>query len=133
LLDELIDLDIQQIVLVSASSETPGPHALAAPRVDGRGRLGDYLQSAEAAIVRDVTCAAPEPAPRIFTIRPTHNPVGPFDFGGGWDDRSDRRQPLAELLSRGYEDAYRQFIEPIVGASGDRVGIANRVRTGKVQ
>jgi hypothetical protein len=29
---------------------------------------------------------------------------------------------LTELMSRGYEDAYRQFIEPVVGASGDRVG-----------
>jgi hypothetical protein len=25
-------------------------------------------------------------------------------------------------MSRGYEDAYRQFIEPVVGASGERVG-----------
>ena len=48
--------------------------------------------------------------------------VGPFDFEGGFDDRSDRRQNLAELMSRGYEDAYHQFIEPVVGASGERVG-----------
>jgi hypothetical protein len=27
-------------------------------------------------------------------------------------------------MSRGYEDAYRQFIEPVVGASGDRVGVS---------
>ncbi|PYR27912.1 MAG: hypothetical protein DMF92_15355, partial [Acidobacteria bacterium] len=60
--------------------------------------------------------------PRVFTIRPAHNPIGPFDFHGGYDDRSDRRQPLTELMNRGYEDAYRQFIEPVVGASGDRVG-----------
>ena len=59
---------------------------------------------------------------RVFTIRPSHNPIGPFDFGGGYDDRSDRRQPLDELMSRGYEDAYHQFIEPVVGASGERVG-----------
>ena len=26
---------------------------------------------------------------------------------------------LAELVDRGYEDAYRQFIEPVVAASGD--------------
>jgi hypothetical protein len=26
-------------------------------------------------------------------------------------------------MSRGYEDAYHQFIEPVVGASGERVGI----------
>jgi hypothetical protein len=29
---------------------------------------------------------------------------------------------LNELMSRGYEDAYHQFIEPVVGASGERVG-----------
>jgi hypothetical protein len=60
--------------------------------------------------------------PRVFTIHPAHNPLGPFDFGGGFDDRSDRRQPLDELMSQGYEDAYRQFIEPVLGASGERVG-----------
>jgi len=27
-------------------------------------------------------------------------------------------------MNRGYEDAYHQFIEPIVGASGERVGTA---------
>jgi len=55
-------------------------------------------------------------------VRPAHNPVGPFDFSGGYDDRSQRRQGLGELMNRGYEDAYHQFIEPVVGASGDRVG-----------
>jgi hypothetical protein len=55
-------------------------------------------------------------------VRPAHNPVGPFDFAGGFDDRSDRRQGLTELMMRGYEDAYHQFIEPVVGASGDHVG-----------
>ena len=55
-------------------------------------------------------------------IRPSHNSIGPFDFDGGFDDRSDRQQALDELLGRGYEDAYHQFIEPVVGASGERVG-----------
>jgi hypothetical protein len=64
-------------------------------------------------------------APRVFTIRPTHNPVGPFDLGGGYDDRSARSQPLDELMSRGYEDAYHQFIEPVVGASGEKVGLGS--------
>jgi hypothetical protein len=57
--------------------------------------------------------------PCLFTIQPAHNPVGPFDVGGGFDDGSDRAQPLAELVSRGYHDAYQQFIEPIVGAVGN--------------
>jgi hypothetical protein len=121
LIDELIDLGVEQIVLVSAAPESPGPHALASPRLDGRGRLGEYLQSAEAAVVRDATTTTG--GVRIFTVRPAHNPIGPFDFSGGYDDRSHRRQGLGELISRGYEDAYHQFIEPVVGASGDRVGV----------
>jgi hypothetical protein len=120
LIDELIDLGVEQVVLVSAAPETPGPHALASPRLDGRGRLGEYLQSTEAAIVRDATTTTA--GVRIFTVRPAHNPIGPFDFAGGYDDRSQRPQGLGELMSRGYEDAYHQFIEPVVGASGERVG-----------
>jgi hypothetical protein len=123
LIDELIDLGVEQIVLVSAAPELPGPHALASPRLDGRGRLGEYLQSAEAAVVRDATTTTG--GVRIFTVRPAHNPIGPFDFSGGYDDRSQRRQGLGELISRGYEDAYHQFIEPVVGASGEKVGFQN--------
>jgi len=121
LVDELVAAGVQQIVVVSAAHDTPGPHALSAARADGRGRLGEYLRSAEAAIVRDATTTWE--GVRIFTIRPVHNPIGPFDFDGGYDDRSQRRQTLVELMNRGYEDAYRQFIEPVVGASGETVGI----------
>jgi hypothetical protein len=122
LLDELVDLGVQQLLVASAAPESPGPHALTMPRVDGRGRLGEYLQSSEAAAVRDATRLIAARATRVFVIRPTHNPIGPFDFDGGFDDRSGRPQPLDELMSRGYEDAYHQFIEPVVGASGEQVG-----------
>ena len=125
LLDELVGLGVQQILIVSASPESPRPHTLAAPRLDGRARLGEYLQSSEAAAVRDATRMIAARVPRVFTIRPSHNPIGPFEFAGGYDDRSDRRQPLDELMSRGYEDAYHQFIEPVVGASGERVGLGS--------
>jgi hypothetical protein len=120
LIDELIDLGAEQIVLVSAAAETVGPHALAAPRIDARARLGEYLSSSESAIVRDATTTTA--GVRIFTVRPVHNPVGPFDFDGGYDDLSQRRHAIGELINRGYEDAYHQFIEPVVGASGDKVG-----------
>jgi len=125
ILEELSDLGVEQAVIVSASPELIGPHALTAHRLDGKGRLGEYLQSAEAAAVRDATRLVSARTPRVstFTIRPGHNPVGPFDFSGGFDVRSDRRQPLTELMSLGYEDAYHQFIEPVVGASGERVGV----------
>ena len=119
LVDELIDLGAEQLIVVSAAPQAQGPHTLAAARLDGRGRLGDYLQSTEAAVVSDATNTTG--GVRIFTIRPAHNPIGPFDFAGGYDDRSHRRHGLTELVNGGYEDAYRQFIEPVVGASGEQV------------
>jgi hypothetical protein len=122
LMDEIALLEVEQVILVTATAELPGPHALAAPRLDGRGRIGEYLQSSEAAAVRDATRAGTRAGLRVYTIRPAHNPLGPFDFAGGFDSRSDRRQPLVELMNCGYEDAHHQFVEPIVGASGERVG-----------
>lgn len=124
LMRELADLEVEQIVLVSATPESRGPHALAAPRLDGRGRIGEYVRSSEASVLGDALARRRADEPRVFVIRPTHNPVGPFDFDGGFDDRSDRRQNLTELMNRGYEDAYHQFIEPVVGASGEHVGNA---------
>ena len=122
LLHELADLSVDQIILVSAAPESPGPHSLASPRLDGRGRLGEYVHSAEASAVRDALARRRADDPAVFVIRPSHNPVGPFDFDGGYDDRSDRRLSLTELMNRGYEDAYHQFIEPVIGASGEQVG-----------
>lgn len=121
LVEELAAADVEQIVLVSAAAEIEGPHELSRPRLDGQGRIGEWLQSLEAAAVRDVLHAR-ESGLRLFVIRPTHNPVGPFDFLGGFDDRSDRPCSLAELMALGYQDAYRQFVEPVVAPSGDRVG-----------
>jgi hypothetical protein len=111
----------EQVVLVSATEEPGGPHALSAGRGDARGRAGEMLAAFEAAAVRDAVEAAQGHFQGIFLIRPLHNPVGPFDFGGAYDQRSDRHQSVAELIDRGYEDAYRQFIEPVVGASGERL------------
>ena len=56
----------------------------------------------------------------VFAIRPDHNPIGPFDFRGAYDEASDRERTLAELMQQGYDDAYRQFIEPVV-AAGERL------------
>jgi hypothetical protein len=122
ILEELDALAVQQVILVSAAPDSQGPHALKTSRLEPRARLGDYLQSSEAATLRDVAVDAEPAGAHVFTIRPADNPVGPFDFAGGFDDRSDRPVPLAELMSRGYEDAYHQFIEPVVGGSGERVG-----------
>ena len=120
-LEEVLNAGAEQAVVVSSTAELAGPHALSAGRGDARGRAGEYLASVEAAAVRDAVTARVGHFQGLFLIRPTHNPLGPFDFRGSYDERSDRRHTLAELVDRGYQDAYRQFVDPVIGASGERL------------
>ena len=126
LIAELGHLGVEQIILVSAAPEAAEPHGLAPTRLDGRGRAGEYLQSQEAAQASDLALHASSLPARLFAIRPAHNPVGPLDFADGFDDRSERRVPLVELMTLGYKDAYQQFIEPVLGASGEGLGRQTR-------
>jgi hypothetical protein len=87
---------------------------------DLRGRMGEVVRSIETAVFQDAWTAATNRFSGVFVIRPDHNPLGPFDFGGVYDEASDRRRTVPELMQQGYEEAYRQFIEPVV-ASGERV------------
>jgi hypothetical protein len=121
LLQELERAGVEQVLLVTATALVTGPHALGATRRDLRGALGELLASREAAAIRDATVWA---AGRLalFPICPTYNPVGPLDLAGAYDERSDRWHSVEELIYRGYEDAYRQFIEPVVAPSGERSG-----------
>ena len=119
-LDELLLAGVEQVVVVSPFPELEGPHRLTVPRSDWRGRVSDYLAGAEAAALRSAV-AVHRPFRCLFVVRPSYNPVGPLDVGGCYDQRSDRTVTLGELMDRGYEDAYRQFIDPVVGASGERL------------
>lgn len=122
LVHELVELDVEQVIVVSAAPERPLVHELIPPRLDGRGRMGEYVQAAEVAALQDTLGGGRPGGVRLFVIRPEHNPVGPFDFAGAFDDRSDRAYALTELMARGYEDAYHQFVETVVAPSGDRIG-----------
>jgi hypothetical protein len=119
LLNEVSLAGATQVIVVSSVAHLEGPHGLSVPRVEPRARAGEAIVAAEAAALTDALGAAGFSFNGVFQIRPSHNPLGPFDLRGGYDDRSDRTHSLQELLNRGYEDAYRQFLEPVVGASGD--------------
>ena len=121
LLDEVARAGAEQVILVSASPGPTGPHALGAGRRDGRGRIGEALSASESAAVRDAVTSRAGLFQAVFEIHPTHNPLGPFDFAGCYDERSDREQALAELLDRGYDDGHQQFVGPVVGASGEQI------------
>lgn len=119
LLEEVAHAGAEQVVLVSAAAEPAGPHSLRAGPRDARGRSGEYLSAVEIASIRDALAFRSGLFQAVFQIRPTHNPLGPFDFQGCYDERSDRGHTLAELVERGYEDARQQFVDSVVGASGE--------------
>jgi len=126
LIEEAAAAGAEQVVLIAATPEPPGPHELRPPRLDGFGRVGEQLASAETAALSDAVRHLHHRFQGVYVIRPSHNPVRPLDLTGAYDEKSDRVQTLDELMERGFEDAYRQFIEPVVGASGDRMTQVNR-------
>jgi hypothetical protein len=121
LLDEVARAGAQQVILVSALPGPAGPHTLGAGRRDGRGRIGESLAAMESAAVRDAVASRANLFEEVFEIRPRHNALGPFDFAGCYDERSDRQQTVGELIDRGYEDGHRQFVGPVIGASGEEI------------
>ena len=121
LLEELSGAGVSQVVIVSAVAAMAVPHRLRAVRRDPLGRLGEFVAAAEAAALHDALALADVRFDACYVIAPSHNPIGPFDVGGAYDETSDRRHSIGELLEGGYEDAYHQFIEPVVGASGDQL------------
>ena len=121
LLEEVQIAGAEQVIVLSSAPPPGRPHELSAGRADLRGRAAEQLFSFEAANLRDSLARVSGRFAGLFLIRPAHNPLGPLDFSGVYDERSDRRYPLGELVDRGYEDAYHQFIEPVVAASGERI------------
>jgi hypothetical protein len=128
-LEEVRSAGARQVIVVTASEELGGPHELSRRRGAPRARLGDYLASNESAAARDGLGAAADWFDALFVVRPAHNPITPLDTDGAYDERSDRVQGVGELVDRGYEDAYRQFIDPVVGASGEQMSAPDVVRS----
>jgi len=120
LVEEAIGLGAEQIIFVSAAPPAGTPHALGPQPGDLRGRAGEWQRSVETAVLDDAMALSMARFSGVFVIRPAHNPIGPFQFTGTYDETSDRVRSLGDLQRQGYEDAYRLFIEPVV-ASGERV------------
>jgi hypothetical protein len=123
LVREVASLGAEQVILVSAAPPPAVPHGLRYKPGALRARMGEILQSVEAAALEDAAAAALVRFSGAFVIRPDYNPIGPFDFAGVDDEASDRRWTAAHLVRLGYEDAYREFIEPVV-AAGERIELS---------
>jgi hypothetical protein len=122
LVEESAAAAIEQVIFVSPAAQPAVPHGMRAKPLSLRARMGEVLRSIESSALQDAWSAALPRFSGAFMIRPDHNPIGPFDFGGAYDEASDRQRTVAELLQQGYQDAYRQFIEPIV-AAGEKVDV----------
>jgi hypothetical protein len=116
LIDELAAIGVEQLILVSPAPPSAGPHAMRPRPIDLRAHIGELVRSMESAAISDASVLARERFSGVFLVRPEHNPIGPFDFGGTYDEASDRQRTVAELIEQGRADAYRHFIEPAVAA-----------------
>jgi hypothetical protein len=114
LVDEVMALGVEQLVLIGASPPPALPHGMRAHPLDVRGLVGELVRSIEAAALSDAALVARGRSARVFVVQPDHNPIGPFDTGGVYDEASDRRRSIAELMDQGHADAYRHFIEHAV-------------------
>jgi hypothetical protein len=128
LLEEVSATGAEQVIVVTSDVAVDRPHALRARAVEPRARLAEYLAGAEASAARDALTALFDRFSGVYQIQPTHNAVGLFDAAGSYDERSDRLQSLRELIELGAEDAQRQFIDPVLGESGDELERAEAAR-----
>ena len=53
---------------------------------------------------------------RLYVIRPQRRTLGPLEVGGARDPATEVVETTADLLEQGHRDAYRLFVEPVVGA-----------------
>jgi len=70
---------------------------------DGRGAWED---PATGRVYREVD---------VWVVRPERRAIGPMEFDGARDPATEVVQTTDDLLEQGWRDAYRQFVEPVVG------------------
>jgi len=130
LLEELTAAGVEQVILVGGPSSRPRPHALPTAGLGLTDRIGDALALDEAAAMRDAALAVRGRFAGVYIIVPDHSAIGPFDVNGAYDRASDRLETLAELMSRGYDDARSRFIAPVLGASGEYLRVPDAAELG---
>ena len=109
LLEEAAAAGAEQVILVSASPEPARPaRAWTAPRLDPMGALSEHAASMESAALRDAVRARPASLPRRLRIRPCTTRSARSTCAGAYRRAVRSSHSLAELMERGYEDAYRR-------------------------
>lgn len=152
-LSEALQAGAEQVVIVAAVPDEP---ALPARRRGPRALLDGLLALAERqALERDLRAAErlnrvietlghktddgarawQDPATGrtyrevgLYLVRPTRRGVQPLDFDGAEDPASEVLETPADLAEQGYRDAYRLFLEPVLGAGPEPRAEAEETR-----
>jgi len=53
----------------------------------------------------------------LYVIRPAHRAIGPLELDGVEQASTEVVETLDDLMEQGYRDAYREFVEPVVGGA----------------
>jgi hypothetical protein len=53
----------------------------------------------------------------LWVIRPERRTLGPAELDGARDPATEVVETPDDLMELGFRDAYRQFVEPVVGQS----------------
>jgi len=143
-ISEALAAGAEQVVVVSAAPLTPAPSA----RRRGPRAVADAVLSTleRQAVEEDVRAAErinrmvqtlghrredggwawQDPATgrvyrdfALYVVRPERRPFGPLELEGAQDPATEARATAADLIDLGYRDAYRVFVEPVVGAAPD--------------
>jgi hypothetical protein len=117
LVDEMAAIGVEQVIVISPAPPAATPHTLRAQPINLRTRAGELVRAIETAVLSDASALCARRFASVFVVRPDHNPIGPFDFGGIYDEASDRQRTVSELIEQGHADAFHHLIEPIVSAT----------------
>ena len=140
-LAEALAAGAEQVIVVSATPQSPSP----SPRRRGPRALANGILAAleRQAVERDLAQAErlnrivetvghrtedggrawEDPATgrvyrdfALYVVRPERRGLWPLELDGALDPASEVTETPADLIERGYRDAYRLFVEPVVGA-----------------
>jgi len=141
-ISEALAAGAQQVIMVTGATHRPvplarrrGPRALADGILAGleRRAVSEDMAGAERinALVeasggefedgqrvwRDPTTGRLYRDLPLYVIRPGRKGIGPLELDGARDPVTEVEETLSDLEDQGYKDAYRMFVEPIVGAA----------------
>jgi Patatin-like phospholipase len=97
---QAVERDLEDALRINRVVETLGHHT------DDGGRA--WQDPATGRLFRDVA---------IYAVRPERRALGPLELDGARDPATEVVRTPADVLEQGYRDAYRIFVDPVLGAA----------------